>query len=461
MKTFMTVILTLVGAPLAAAGFGVTAAWRAAAAHDPTFAAAQAQRDAGLAHRSQARALWLPTLAATGSAARSDFDSRTQGAFFSAPGFGSTGGVDFRTSLNGGRATRWALVAEQPLFDAARFADASLQRTAAQIADLQYGAAQQALMTRTARIYFDVLDARAQLQALQRIHGAAETARAAAQARYEAGDIAVTDAREAQADADTVGVQELDARTALALSEAAFFDLTGLEAAQIEPMSPGATDDLPAPEPLETWTQRVVGGSPQLAISHLALASASAQLSRYGALNSPRLSLVAQLGRDSMHGTGDFGASDITQRQSTIGFQASIPLFTGGMRTAQRHEARAMERKAAAELDGAGQQVRQQARSAWLALTSAAARVRALQRLCASAMSRRDATRLGAEVGERTALELLGAEADYQRDKADFLRAQGDWFVAGLQLKAVAGELTESDLGPIDQRLGVAQAGPK
>ena len=86
-------------------------------------------------------------------------------------------------------------------------------------------------------------------------------------------------------------------------------------------------------------------------------------------------------------------------------------------------------------------------------MTTAAARVQALRRLRASTASRRDATRLGTEIGGRTALELLSAEADYQRAGADFQRAQSDWFLAGLQLKAVAGELSEEDLGQIDHRM--------
>ena len=61
---------------------------------------------------------------------------------------------------------------------------------------------------------------------------------------------------------------------------------------------------------------------------------------------------------------------------------------------------------------------------------------------------------LGAEIGDRTALELLGAEADYRRAAADLQRAQSDWFLAGLQLKAVAGELAAADLEHIDRRLG-------
>jgi len=461
MRARLAVALILLSSAATAGGISVTDAWRAAMRHDPLFAAAQAQRDAGRARGSEATALWLPTLTATGSAGRSDLESRTQGAYFSAPGFPSTNGVDFQTSVNGGTATRWALVAEQPLFDAARLADSTVQRNAARMAEAQYRAAEQDLMLRSAKAYFAVLNARAQLQTLVHLRAAAEHTRGENQARYETGDIPVTDMREAQASADAIDVQELDARSAVALSEAAFADLTGLDAANLGDLPEAATMDLPVPEPLESWTQRALSGSPQLLIQRLAVTTANAQLSRYGALNSPRLSLVGQVGRDSLHGNGDFGSTDITARQASIGLQASIPLFTGGLRSAERHEARALEHQAEAELAGADQQVRQQARAAWLSVTTAAARVEALRRLRASTASRRDATRLGAEIGGRTALELLSAEADHQRAEADFERAQGDWFLAGLQLRAVAGELSEDDLRQIDRRMESAPAAAK
>ncbi len=456
----MVVVCFAAGAATAE-NIGLTDTWRAATLHDPAFAAAQAQRDAGRAHAAQGRALWLPTVTATGSAGRGDVEGRTQGAAFSAPGIVSTAGVDFRTSINRGTATRWAFVAEQPLFDLGRIATSTMQKDTARIAEAQFNGAQQELMLQSARRYFDVLNARAQLYNLQRLRAAADQARAAAQGRYEAGDIPVTDMREAQASADAIGVQELDATTALTLAETAFADLTGLEAAQLADLPEAATADMPLPESLESWTQRALVGSPQLQARRLALATAHAQVAGLGALGAPQLDLVAQVGRDSLHGNGDFGASDISARQASIGVQATVALFTGGMRTAQRHEARALEHQAQAELDGADQQLRRQARERWLALTTAAARVRALQRLRSSATSRLDATRLGVEVGERTALELLSAQADSLRAAADFRHAQSEWLLAGLQLQAVAGELHVADLESVDRRLAAATAAPQ
>jgi outer membrane protein len=210
---------------------------------------------------------------------------------------------------------------------------------------------------------------------------------------------------------------------------------------------------LPAPDPLDYWTRKALAGSPELAKQRLTVATASAQVERYGMLASPQLSVVARVGRDSLQGNGDFGAADLKGREARIVLQVSMPLFAGGMRSAQRHEARALLHKAGADLDAADQQVRQQTRAAWLGLTTAAARVHALQRLRGSTMDRLGATRLGVEIGDRTALKLLNAQADFLRSSTDFQKAQSDWLLADLQLGAVAGALSEEDLKRIDLHL--------
>ena len=453
MKRAVLIGLFLASGSAGAAGVGVADAWQAAMQRDPQFEAARAQWEAGRTHAAQGRALWMPTLAVQGSAGRADQRSQTSGAAFSAPGFGSTHGVDFQTSVNGGTSRQWAFVAEQPLYDPARMADFTAQKNTAAVADAQFQQARQDLLLRTARAYFAVLNARTELVALRRLHAAAEQARATAQGRYESGDIPATDMREAQASADAIGVQELDAQTAVTLSEAVFTDLTGLEPVALKELPESEPTELPAPDSLDAWTQKALAGSSQLAMQRLAVASASAQVDRYGMLASPTLSVVARLGRESLRGSGDFGAADITGRQASIALQASIPLFTGGMRSAQRHEAKLLQHKAGADLDVANQQVRQQTRAAWLGVTTAAARVRALQRLHGSTQDRLGATRLGVEIGDRTALELLNAQVDFLRSGTDFQQAQSDWLLAELQLGAVAGVLTEADLERIDRHL--------
>ena len=449
----LSVAAVLAAVAVPAGEITLSAAWQAAEQHDPAFAAARAQWEAGRTQSGQARALWLPSVAAVGSVGRGTLESETRGAAFSAPGFGSTTGVEFQSSITGGTATRWAVTAEQPLFDAARFASARALRAGARAAQEQYRAARQELILRTARSYFAVLDARAGAEALERLRAAAERTRASAAARYDAGDVPVTDLREAQASADAIGVQQLDARNALLLAEAAFHDLTGLDTAALADLRPTAGRDAPAPESLDAWTRRALAGNAELALQRIAGERATAERTRYGLFLSPRVSVLAQAGRESLRGDGDFGAANVTGRQASVALQASVPLFTGGMRSAQRREARALERRALAEIDAATQQVEQQARAAWLGAGTAAARVQAQQRLQVSAGTRLDATRLGVENGGRTTLELLSAEGDFLRAVAEQRRAQTRWLLAGLELAAVAGELDAEDVAAVDRQL--------
>lgn len=451
-RTLFLALVLLVGRAHAAA-LGVTDAWQAALQHDPQFAAALAQREAGRTHAAQGRALWLPTLTGQASAGRADQQSSTSGAAFSAPGFPLANGVDFLTRVNQGTAWQWAIVAEQPLYDRGRMVDTKTHDNAAMVADVQFVQARQDLLLRTVRSYFAVIHARTQLVAMQRLHAAAEQARAAAQARYESGDSAVTDAREAQASADAISVQELDARSAVALAEADFSALTGLEPIALRDLPASEPQDFPATEPLAVWTQRASAGNPTLAMQRLAVATASAQVDRYSAQASARLSLVAKLGRESLQGSGDYGAADVTGRHASIAVQAVVPLFTGGLRSAQQHEARALEHKAKADLEVAEQRVQQDVRSAWLTLNTTAARVRALQRLHRSSQDRVSATRLGTEVGNRTVLELLNAQAAWLGAGTELQMARSELLLTQLQLTALAGELSDSDVRRIDDQL--------
>ena len=84
-------MLWLTCATASAAPISVSDAWHSAMEHDPKFAAAQAQRDAGRARGAEGRALWLPTLSATGGVGLSDLDNRKG---LSSPLRGSAAGME-------------------------------------------------------------------------------------------------------------------------------------------------------------------------------------------------------------------------------------------------------------------------------------------------------------------------------------------------------------------------------
>src|SRR5690606_20161142 len=67
---------------------GLLQVWQAALAHDREYAAAAAAHQAGQARAEQARALWRPSVLATATVGRAGSETASDGAQFSAPGFG-------------------------------------------------------------------------------------------------------------------------------------------------------------------------------------------------------------------------------------------------------------------------------------------------------------------------------------------------------------------------------------
>ena len=66
---------------------------------------------------------------------------------------------------------------------------------------------------------------------------------------------------------------------------------------------------------------------------------------------------------------------------------------------------------------------------------------------------RRDATRLGHEVGDRTTLDLLNAENDLDAARLALLQARTEVLQNRLKLQALAGRLDEERLAAVDAAL--------
>lgn len=437
----------------ARAGSDLLTAWQAAQQHDLSFAAARAQWQAGHVKERQARAMFMPQVVATGSAAYVSNERDTQGAQFKAPGFGASDDVEFRTKVDGGRGTAWALTAQQPLYSAERSANARQLDRQAKLADIQFHAAEQELILRTAQAYFDVLQAQDTLGALEAQKEAAARALDVAKESFDAGALPVTDLHEAEAKFDQITTQELAADSDLQLKRAALSDRTGMPTDSLSRVNPEAPLDRVDPGPLADWIDRADRQNSLLAMQELGRDIARDEVDKFRALTAPTLDLVAQVADDRVRGDNGFGTTRLTSNTRTIGLQVTIPLFTGGMRSAKRDEAAALAEKARLETDAVRQDVHRQARAAWLGVTTGAAQVRAHGQALRSSRTRLDATEVGKEAGARTMLDLLNAQTDFYAAQRDLAQAKYQLLLNRLRLAAVAGELSESQLREVNAHL--------
>jgi len=136
-----------------------------------------------------------------------------------------------------------------------------------------------------------------------------------------------------------------------------------------------------------------------------------------------------------------------------IGIQLTVPLFTGGIRSAQYSEAVHLIDKSKADGELMRQQISVQIRSAWLGITVGESRVAALVQARKASLARLDATRLGHSEGDRTTLDLLNAENDATSAELAVLQAQIAVEMNRLKLAQLNGNLNEDVFTGINKLL--------
>lgn len=425
-------------------------AWQAAQHNDPEFAAAVSEKKAGDTQRKQGLAMLLPQVQAVGGVGRATMASATSGAQFSAPSFGPPSTVDFNNSIDNGDSSRWAVSARQPLYDAERFAGYAQAQRMTELADLKYRVAEQQLALRVAQVYFDCVRSEQRLQTLRALKSAALNARDEADARFKVGDSPITDRDDAQARFDMFTAEEIAAVSDLQQRRSAFTAVTGLDASDLMIVVSAA----PArDETLASWQTRAQAQNPLIAMRRAGVDIADSEIDKFRLLTSPKVELVAQVGEDRLDGSGKYGDAFINSSGWAVGVQVTVPIFTGGMRSAKREAAAAHAEQSRFDLDAVQALVKRQTETAWLGVSAGAARAGALQQAQASAERRLQSTRTGRRVGARTTLDELNAEADLYNAQSALTDARCNLLISHLQLDASAGLLDANSVARINAAL--------
>lgn len=434
-------------------------AWRAAVLNDKSYVVDSAAHAAAQPRRDQAASLWRPRVGLTASVGVATQETDTQGARFSAPGFGQSSGVGFGTSVTNGTSGRWAIGASLPLYNPERRAQQEQLNLSVDAAELEWQAAGQTLMLRTSERYFDLALAEETVRVLRLQLAAVQQAATEAEDRFRLGAVPVIGTHEAHARLAALRAQLLAAQSELEVKRAMLADSTGLAPGQLSthlPAVPGSSDM--SPGSLEHWLDEAQQGNPAIRGQLLALELARREADKFSREASATVDLVAQAGRERLSGSGDFGSAGNTGTNRMIGLQLSVPLFSGGYRTAKEVEARRQADKAAAEIERIRQQVAQQVRSAWLGLSVGAERLRALDESLIATHARAEATRTGRDVGQRTTLDLLNAENDVAAAHLSLAQARVSLLLDRMRLAALAGQLDEGFLNMANAVLARAAA---
>lgn len=454
MKTIKTLILStaLVAwylPPSAAPAASLLEVYQQALQSDPLIHEAEARRLAALESSPQARSVLLPQISAAGEYTESNFDGTS---------FPSNNVIPV-TTIQDEEQTRWRIELRQSLFRwdqwvGMRQADKVVAR-----AEIDFEAAQQDLIVRVVRRYFDVLAAEDRLTSIHADRTAIARQLEQAKQRFEVGLIAITDVQESQAAYDQSVANEIGAKRELATARELLREITG----EHVPSLSAPKDDFPleSPDPSDesSWIDLAMSQNLALVSSRFSEEIARDDISVRRTGHYPTLDLVANIAHSEADTTrpNPLAPGDITVPSESdfdsIGIQLSIPIYSGGGTSSRVREAVYLHRASREQLQRVARETERQTRDAYLGVLSEISRVRALEQAVASSRTALEATQAGFEVGTRTIVDVLNSQFALYAAITNYYQSRYNYIGNVLLLKQAAGTLQVQDLEEIDRWL--------
>ncbi|MFZ0105949.1 MAG: TolC family outer membrane protein [Thiobacillus sp.] len=425
--------LSVAFSPIAFGG-NLSDAYRAAAVHDATYAAAQSAYRAAQERIPQARAGLLPNIGLNANTRYND----VEGSLFS---------DEFNSNS-------WGVQAVQPIYRAQNFVSYGQAKVSVQQAEYQLKASEQGLILRTARAYIDVLAAQDNLAFTLAQKDAFAEQLASAKRNFEVGTATVVDTHEAQARYDLAFSQEITARNVLEIKRRALRNLTGREVNTLATLTPEPMPFAPDPANVDEWVSLSQQDNLDVRIRQQAKEIADKEIDRTRAGHHPTLDLTAGYTDASNQ---NFGTVQIDTKSTVIGLEFALPLYQGGLVSSQVREAVANQERVRQELEDALRNAALQTRDAYYNVLSTQSQVKALEAALASSVKSLESTQVGLEVGVRTNIDVLNAQQQVTSAQKDLALARYLSLLALLDLKASAGTLTAADLEYIDGMLVATQ----
>ena len=431
--------------------------WKAAQTSDPGYRAAKTDQKAGLTRLEQAKALSRPQVSLTGAAGVTSLYGSTQGAQFYSAQMGGGGPyekAEFNTSIYLGATAKAALVAVAPLFDKTIESNARQLQLSSQVSDLMADVSRQFLAISVVERYLDVLAAQEMVRLTSQQLGALEKTHAQLEKRRRLGDISRVDVEESLERIAQLRAERLARESQLVIANRALADLAGQQTSLRSPsLEINALAGLSS-QSLDQLVSDFKKGHPLLRAVDLRRQISLLEAKKYSSgQDSVRVSAVGSVGFDGASGYGDYGHASQTSANQFVGVQVTVPLSTGGYRSAKAQEMaieadRLMDERAQRALE-----LEQLARAAHLSAQASQVRLDVLVQRLQTAKRRLADTEKAYQQGARSTLEWLAAQSSVYE-------AEGQLYLERLAIarqlarrQAQAGQLLDIQMGQLSQYL--------
>jgi outer membrane protein len=415
--------------------------YQQALTQDPVLASAKSGNRAMQEKLVQGNALYLPTINFNAGATASQTDIKYIGS-----------SSVFR---NGGRETfegySYGVNLNQPIYRKQIQAQLAQAKSQVEQSDKQLLLAQQNLILRSSKAYFDVLMAQDKIELIQAQKNAISKQLEQAKANFDVGTATITDFNEAQARFDLIQAQEIAAMSDLEIKKRAIQSIIGHMPLKLNAVRADLQPQMPEPVSMDKWVEMATQTNLMIAIQQQALEIATQEVERQNAGHLPTLDAIASYTDRYANGSANGFGSDL--QDATIGLQLQIPLYQGGAIASRVREAVANKQKAMDDVVASRRQAELDTRQAYLDLVSVVSQIKAYEQALNSSQSQLDSTMLGYEVGVRTSVDVLNAQQQFFTAKRDLLQSRYAYLMNILSLKSAVGLLNEADIDAVNQQL--------
>lgn len=413
------------------------ASWQSARGYDATYSAARHALAAGQEKSRQGDSLILPQISLSANAGRAQ----------SGENYGNPAKTDVHTT---GPQYGSTLTLKQPLYDASAFYGREQLKVQAQAAEVQFRLAEQDLILRVAKAYFDVNLAQENVHLVAAEKDAVARQLAQAKKTFAVGASTITDTNDAQARFDAIVASEISAENDLSVKQAAYRQLTNLDPMTLAPLAGERVPALPAPADPQQWIDKARTENLGVQAQQLGLQVSTSEIRLYRLASSPTLALVASYDKQWDGSSVSYPGYTNQTNQATIGLQLTVPLFTGGYRSSRHREAVELAAQQRDTLEATIRDAQQTARQAYLGVQTGAAQIGALEQARVSSATSLASSKVGRDVGVRTTVDVLNAQQAHYQNLYNLVYARYQYLLNMLQLSAAVGQLDEVALDGVN-----------
>ncbi|NYT64584.1 TolC family outer membrane protein [Alcaligenaceae bacterium] len=270
----------------------------------------------------------------------------------------------------------------------------------------------------------------------------------AAQRRYGDGEGTIIDVKESKSRRDLSRADLIAAEDRLFVAQRELQEMVGNPPQRITTLKRGfQPQPLNVPDQLD-WQTKARTDNAEIRSAQYGVQISDYEIDRAFGGHLPTVDLIAA--RRKVEGE-TISTRLQSSTVSSYGVQVAIPIFSGGLTSAQVSQARHNKDRATLELAAVQEDIAVQVTRQYQAVVSGVRRIAALEDAVDSTAAALHAIDMGYQAGTRTIIDILDAEDQLYQSKLDLTQARLEYVLARLTLYAAADSLDAAAIDAIDQ----------